>query len=62
MLLKRQCELATSSCTHVTTYTGKFSGCLIPESIQSLAGWRLEQLGLMEGGPAHGRGMKYNKL
>ncbi|KAK4816011.1 hypothetical protein QYF61_011001, partial [Mycteria americana] len=31
-------------------------GCPIPGSVQGQAGWGFEQLGLVEGIPAHGRG------
>jgi len=31
-------------------------GCPLPGSVQGQVGWGFEQLGLVEGGPAHGGG------
>jgi len=32
-------------------------GCLLPHSVQGQVGWSSEQPGLVEGVPAHGRGV-----
>ena len=37
-------------------------GCSLPGSVQGQAGWGFEQPGLVEGVPAHGRGLELDDL
>jgi len=37
-------------------------GCSLPGSVQGQAGWGFEQLGPVEGVPAHGRGLELDDL
>ena len=37
-------------------------GCPIPGSVQGRVGWGFEQPGLVEGVPAHGRGLELDDL
>ena len=37
-------------------------GCLIPGSLPGQAGWGSEQPGVVEGAPAHGKGLEIDNL
>ena len=55
ILLGQENELVTDEALEQVAQRG--CGCPIPGSVQGQVGWGFEQPGLVEGVPAHGRGV-----